>query len=250
MAILFMLLPILVLAAYAIAAKRDGTWPALRGWSFTLGIAMIVAAMSSPVQDWAHRDLRGHMAQHLLLGMFAPLAFALGAPGTLLLRRVPVGVARMIVAFLGSVPVRAILHPVTTAVLNVGGMYALYLTPFFTTSMSDPVLYIFIHVHFVVAGYLYVWSIAGPDPAPHRPGFGIRLAVLILATGAHATLGKLMYLHARPAGTGADLATVQQAAQWMYYGGDLAEGLLAAAFFGLWFRRQAGSRPRALSTMT
>ena len=63
-----------------------------------------------------------------------------------------------------------------------------------------------------------------------------RLAVLFLATATHATLGKLMYAYGWPRGTPHTLAEIEAAAQWMYYGGDLAEILLAIAFFFLWFR--------------
>ena len=190
--------------------------------------------MSPPLSGWAHHDLRGHMVQHLLLGMFAPLGLALGAPGTLLLRNVPVEVARRIVAFLHTRLVRILTHPATAALLDVGSMYVLYLTPLYALSLSNPLVHVLLHVHFVLAGYLFTWSIAGPDPAPHRPGMLTRLAVLVVAMGAHASLGKIMYGYGYPRGTRAGLAEIQAAAQWMYYGGDLAELLLAIAFFAMW----------------
>lgn len=201
--------------------------------------------MSPPVSDWAHHDLRGHMVQHLLLGMFAPLGLALGAPGTLLLRNVPVRVARGIVAFLGKLPVRFLIHPITAALLDIGGMYVLYLTPLYALSLSDPLVHVLLHVHFVISGYLFTWVIAGPDPAPHRPGMLMRLAVLFLATAAHANLGKIMYGFGYPRGTIADLGEIQAAAQWMYYGGDLAELLLTIAFFAMWFRSRHLPEPLA-----
>ena len=245
--LLFTLLPLAAAALYLVATlpeRKGGNWPWYRSVFFCLGVALIVGAMSPPMQHWAHHDLRGHMAQHLMLGMFVPLGLVLAAPGTLLLRRLPVAGARRVVGWLGVPPVRALVHPVTAGVLDVGGMYVLYLTPLYTMAMASPALHVLVHVHFVVAGCLFTWAVAGPDPAPHRPGWGVRLACLFGAMAAHAVLGKIMFLGGHPSGTGADLAEVEAAAQWMYYGGDVAEVLLACAFFAMW---RGGARDRLLS---
>lgn len=243
--VLFVALPAAVLSVYLAAASRARArahWSAWRIASFGGGIALVIAAGLPAVTDWAHQDLRGHMAQHLLLGMFAPLGLVLGAPGTLLLRSVPARAARGIAAFLGTPPVRALTHPVTVLLLDIGGMYLLYLTPLYALSQSDPVAHVLVHVHFLVSGYLFTWAIAGPDPAPHRPGMPTRLAVLFVATAMHANLGKFLYGYGFPRGTGHTLEELQAAAELMYYGGDLAEALLIVAFCAAWFRR--GS-PRA-----
>lgn len=239
--VLLVVLPTVLLVVYLIAAgriRKTSRWSAWRIASFTAGSVLIVTAMLPPLSDWAHRDLRGHMVQHLFLGMFGPLGLVFGAPGTLLLRNVSITASRRIMAFLNAPPVRFLIHPVTAALLDIGGMYLLYLTPFYALSMTDPTLFVFLHLHFVISGYLFTWSIAGPDPAPRRPGMKMRLGVLFAATAAHACLGKLMYGYGYPHGAPADLSEIQAAAQWMYYGGDLAELLLIIAFFSLWFRRR------------
>jgi putative membrane protein len=115
----------------------------------------------------------------------------------------------------------------------------LYLTPLYAASVQHGLLHHAVHVHFLAAGYLFAWSIAGPDPAPRRPGTGVRTAVLVVAAGAHSYLGKLLYAGAGelPPGAGHGTAEMEAAAQWMYYGGDLAELLLATALFAAWYRR-------------
>lgn len=227
-------------AAYAFAAHSQGRrgqpWSPWRRAAFAGGAALLAIALLPPVMAWAHGSLKGHMVQHLLMGMFAPLGLVLGAPGTLLLRSVPVRAARRIMAFLAAGPVRLLVHPFTALILDIGGMYLLYLTPLYALSLADPMVHALVHVHFVISGYLFTWSIAGPDPAPHRPGRGTRLAALFVATAAHAILGKLMYGYGFPRGTNYDPEEIQAAAQLMYYGGDMAEMLLAAAFFSAWLR--------------
>ena len=82
-----------VLCLYLLGAVRPRKpavrWSLLRSASFVLGLALLTLAATPAIVEWAHADLRGHMAQHLLLGMFAPLALVLGAPGMLLLRTLP-----------------------------------------------------------------------------------------------------------------------------------------------------------------
>lgn len=239
--LLFVLAPSIVLVLYLAGARRERikeAWSFWRTVSFTGGIVLLITAILPPVSDWAHQDLRGHMVQHLLLGMFGPLALALGAPGTLLLRNIPAATGRAIVRFLGTPPLRVLTHPITAALLDMGGMYVLYLTPLYAVSQHDPALHVLLHLHFLVSGYLFTWSIAGPDPTPHRPGMPMRLAVVFLATAAHAILAKIMYGYGYPRGITADQSELQAAAQWMYYGGDLAELLLIIAFFALWFGRR------------
>ena len=210
--------------------RRGKVWHCWRLISFSLGCGLLVLAFSPPMVEWGHSDL--------LLGMFAPIALMLGAPGTLLLRSVPVTTARRITDLAGTMPVRCLSHPVSALLLDIGGLYLLYLTPLYQLSFSEPVLHIWLHLHFVLAGYLFSWSIAGPDPAPHRPGMRLRLLVLFAAIAAHAVLGKLMYAYGFPRDAGIELAEIEAAAQLMYYGGDLAELILALVFFAGWYRRR------------
>jgi len=236
-----------VLASYLLASVRE--LRGRRGWnpwriaSFTLGIGLLAAAVSPPMMAFGHHDPRGHMVQHLLLGMFAPLALVLAAPATLLLRSVPVDAARRAARLLKSRPVHRVSHPFSALALDVGAMYLLYLTPLFAASLTRPWLGAAIHLHFLVAGSLFAWSIAGPDPAPGRPRFRTRLIALFCAIALHSTLAKVMYAYGWPRGTAYDPDLLRDAARLMYYGGDVAELLLAVALFATWYRA-AGRRYR------
>ncbi|RJN32868.1 cytochrome c oxidase assembly protein [Nesterenkonia natronophila] len=232
-------------------------WSLWRTLAWTAGVLAVVIALSPPLVEPAHHDHRYHMAQHLFLGMYAPLGLVLGAPLTLLLgalpRRGQLGLTRL----LRSGPVHAVSHPISAAVLNIGGMFVLYLTPLYTISMERQEIHWLVLAHFLLAGYLYTWSIAGPDPAPRRPGMATRVTVLILAAGAHAFLAKFLYANSAQFADGHghshshdEAASMEAAAQWMYYGGDIAEVALAVMLFSWWYRRRKSSQKPASALAT
>lgn len=220
-------------------------WSAARTIAFVSGTALLTLALSSTGEALAGGGARGHMAQHVAIGMLAPIGLVLGAPVTLFLGVASARARRRAGRLLAGRGVHVLAHPVTSAVLNVGGMYLLYLTPLYARSVESTAVHHAVHLHFVLAGSLFAWAIAGPDPAPRRPGVGVRVVVLVLAAGAHSHLAKLLYAGAGelPPGSGHGVPEMEVAAQWMYYGGDVAELALAAALFATWYR-SAGHRLR------
>lgn len=239
-----------MLGGYAVALRcRRRTLPAwrpARTVAWVGGVALVAVALSPPLMAAAHHDHRVHMAQHLLLGMYAPLALVLGTPVTLLFGALSRPSQLRFSRFHRSAFVRVVSHPVTAALLNVGGMVLLYLSPLYALSMASPLVNALVLTHFVAAGYLYAWSIAGPDPAPHRPGMVTRLAVLVVAAGVHAWLAKFLFSRAHLfGGHHGGSTTMEQAAQVMYYGGDGSELLLAVMLFAWWYRSRAPLRRAA-----
>lgn len=228
--------------AYLFAALNTracgSPWNIWRDISFSIGIILLAIALSPPVMNWAHHDLRGHMIQHLLIGMFAPLFLALALPMTLALRNLPVGIARALSRILRSSGFYWLSHPVSALLLNIGGMYLLYLTPFYALSLSNSWIHYAMHLHFLIAGYLFVWAIAGPDPTPRRTSIRTRLIVLFAAIAAHSYLSKLMYIYLWPTHTFHSSEEIREAAKIMYYGGDFAEFLLAVALFMYWYKNR------------
>jgi putative membrane protein len=231
-----------LLAAGRVRAAGDGRG----GWSrwrtaAWLGGCAVLAAAALPMLGGG--DPRGHVVRHLLLGMVAPLGLVLAAPVTLVLRVAAPPVRRTVARVLRSRPLHVLAHPGTAAVLSTGGLYLVMLTPLSVTGGDSPLL----HLHYLASGYLFAWAVAGPDPAPRRPGMAARAGALLAAAAAHAFLAKYVYAHAGalPFGTGVDVAAVRSAARLMYYGGDVAELLLAIALFAGWYRRR-GRRPPAV----
>ncbi|MGW4465063.1 cytochrome c oxidase assembly protein [Micromonospora sp. NPDC004704] len=239
------LLPVVVvtgcyLTAAGRARRTTSGWRPLRAAFFVAGAGLLAVALSPMVASAAHHDVRVHVAQHLLVGMYAPLALTLAAPMTLALRTMPRLGRRRVAGLLRWRVSHLLTHPGTVLLLNVGGLYLIYLTPVYAHARTNEALHIAVHAHVFAVGYLLAWFVAGPDPAPRRPHLGVRLAVLVLAAAAHAVLAKLLYSQAShwPPGAALDPDAVRDAARLMYYGGDLAELLLAVAVFTTWSRRR------------
>jgi putative membrane protein len=240
-----------LLAGYGLALRRRPTslrgWPAARTLAWTAGALAVAAALSPALTELAHHDHRAHMGQHLLLGMYAPLGLVLGAPVELVLGAVSRDAARTATRVLRAPVLGVLAHPITAAVLNVGGMFVLYLTPLYELTAIHAWAHALVLTHFLLAGCLYTWAIAGRGPGPRRPRLLVRAGVLVVAAGAHAYLAKLLYARADAHaghGAGHGAGTMQEAAQWMYYGGDVAEILLAVMLFSAWYRHTARWRLR------
>jgi len=241
-------LPAVVLAltaaaagSYAVLARRQarrhGSWIGWRTVSFVTGAGLLGMALS----PFPAGDFRGHMLQHLLIGMYAPLLLVMGAPATLLLRTLPPRHGRVLGRLLHVAPLRVVTHPVTALVLNLGGLLVLYLTPLYVATTQRPVLHHLVHLHFLVAGYVFAHAIAGPDPAPRRPSVTARLVVLGVAVTGHAVLSQLLYAGALVQ-VPVSAVELRGAGELMYYGGDIAELLLALAMLTTWRRPRAAGR--------
>ncbi|KOG42239.1 cytochrome c oxidase assembly protein [Streptomyces decoyicus] len=245
---------LLVAVAYLLLAHRARHRNPIQGWgrwrviSFLVGTALLAVAALPPLASFAHDDFRGHMAQHMLIGMYAPLALVLAAPVTLLLRTLPTSRARQLTNALHRRPARVLAHPAIALLLSTGSLAVLYFTPLYNATMSSLAGHWLLHAHFLLSGCLFAYAIAGPDPGPSRPGVRARLACLGIAIAAHAGISQLMYggfwvdIHA-------PIDQVQGGAEIMYYGGDIAELLLAVALVATW-RPAPRPRPRIATDPT
>jgi putative membrane protein len=236
---------LVALALYLGAAvrlrRRGDTWSRWRDLAFTAGAAGVALAASAPLPGG---EFTGHMAQHLLTGMLAPVPLVVARPVTLALRVLRGRTRRGLVAVARSVPARVLVCPPVAAALDVGGLWALYRSGLFAAVHDRPWAHALVHLHMLVAGVLFSAAVCQLEPLRHRYSVPVRAATLVLAGTAHAVLAKSLWA-APPPGTDFPAADLHTGAAAMYYGGDLAEIGLAVVIAARWYAAGGRSLRRA-----
>ena len=75
------------------------------------------------------------------------------------------------------------------AVIFTGSLIVFYYTSLFEVAMFTRMGHVLMTVHFLLAGYLFIWSLVGIDPGPKRPAYPIRLLILLITMAFHAFFG-------------------------------------------------------------
>ena len=232
------LLVVAIAAGYAYGLRRVGSWPAARTASFMTGVLALAVALLAPLES----SLSAHMAQHLLLGLVAPLLLAAGAPVRLALaasRR------RRWVRALHALPLRpAVGWAAFTAV-----MLGTHLTGWYELALENPFVHAFEHLAYLLAGLAFWIPLVAVDPLPHAPGPAARLVWLLAAmppmglVGAHLLTGTVAY-PSYP-----DLADQRSAAGLMWGTGSLLMSVaLVVIVFGALLRAERRQQRREAAT--
>ena len=211
---------LLISALYIIPLLVNKKWPRILLVYWLIGAACIAFSITGSLARDAHHHFTAHMIVHLLLGMIAPLFFVLAKPVMLFVRTLPTTASRRLMHFFKMPYIRLIAHPMTAALLNVGGLWLLYTTDLYGMMHTSALVHYIVHLHIFFAGYVFTHVILSIDFYPHRASWRLRAIVLIVAIAAHNILAKWIY--ANPL----QMISQQQAemgAMWMYYGGAIIE---------------------------
>ncbi|UAL47630.1 cytochrome c oxidase assembly protein [Sutcliffiella horikoshii] len=236
----FLLALFLFLVAVKLSNQTYTKWPLKRTLLFIGGIIFAVSALAGPIAEKAHVDFTYHMYAHLLLGMLAPLLLALSAPMTLVMRTLSVNASRKLTRFLKSKPISVVTDPAVATVLNIGGLWVLYTTSLYEAMHQHVGLYLLVHLHVFLAGYLFTISMIYVDPTVHRRSYLYRAIIFILALAGHGILSKFIY--SRPP-MGVPVEQAERGSMIMYYGGDVIDGIILFILCLQWYK---ATRPKAL----
>jgi putative membrane protein len=180
---------------YLAALRRVRGWPWTRSAATAAGLALIAVALASPLDARADRLLSAHMAQHLLLGLAAPLCLVAGAPVRLALATLPPGGRQWLARTLHRLP----LGPATGWAAFTAVMLGTHLTGLYELALRDPAVHALEHMAYLAAGLLFWAPLVGADPLPRPPGPAAKLAWLMAAmppmgiVGARLLTGGIAY---------------------------------------------------------
>ncbi|MCS4277179.1 putative copper resistance protein D [Mycetocola sp. BIGb0189] len=175
--------------------KRGDKWPWLRAVSWIAGLLLLMWITSGGINVYQRFLFSTHMMGHMALTMAVPVLLVPGAPVTLAMRAIRKrqdgsrGAREWILTAVHSRFATIITNPVVTAVLFAGSLWVFYYTEIFRWSMVDHIGHEWMIIHFVITGYLFVQSLIGIDPVPHRLAYPMRLILLIATMAFHAFFG-------------------------------------------------------------
>jgi putative membrane protein len=251
---------------YWLGGRRIGRPPGARRWrtaSFVGGLAAIVVAIGSPLDDLADKLQWAHMLQHVLLLLVAPPLLALARPWNRMWRGLPLGLrrrtGRAVTQGRFSRPVlrtaRFLGDPVPSWVLFTGTLVAWHLPFAYDETLRSPIVHALEHALFFGTGLLF-WTRVIDSPPWRSPlsepvrivyvGSAMVVAwalAVVLAMAPAALYAPYAAETSRPGGISA-LADQQLAAGVMWVPGSIpfTIAIMLVAYRWLGPRRSKGPR--------
>jgi len=169
--------------AHALARRGRGM-PLWRQLSFYLGVAVVVAALISPLDTIGEDSLfYAHMLQHIAIGEVAPLFILVGLSGPML---------RPLLAFPLVQRLRPLMYPLVALPLWGLNLYLWHLPAFYEAALESPALHAFEHGCFFAAGLLMWGALLEPLPGPGWFGSAQKATyVLVVRALGCAILGNI-----------------------------------------------------------
>lgn len=224
---------LLYFLAIIFSRRQNRPWPKYRSALWLTGSVLCLITIAGPLASAAHQDFTIHMFGHLLLGMLGPLLMVLAAPMTLLLRSLPTRYAKKVTAVLKSPFFHFLSNPVVPAVLNIGGLWLLYMTSLYSMMQSMVWVHLLVHLHVFLAGYFFAATLLYIDPIPSRYSYIYRSLVLIFALAGHKILSKVIYAYPPE---GVSKAEAESGGMLMYYGGDAVDIAIIIILCYQWYQ--------------
>lgn len=182
----------------------------------------------------AGHGFTGHMTEHVLIGMVAPVLLALGAPVTLALQATD---GRSLRRVLHSPLARVLTHPVVAWGVFGGTLVALVFSPLLEWSVRNDAVHAVVHAHFLLAGSLFATTLVAIDPLPHPLPHGGRLLAALAAVPFHAFVGVALLSASHPLFPDVypSLDDQRSAAAVLWSSGELLTLAIAGIVFARWW---------------
>ncbi len=235
-------------AGVRVLTERGRRWSRARSASFAFGLVVLLVATQSGIHAYGTTHFSLHVAQHVLIGMVAPMFLALGAPVTLALQTVSRPSKVRLLRVLHSTPVRIVTHPVVATVIFTVSLFVLYFSPLLDLALGNPWAHRALLVHFFLAGCVFYWAVLGLDPVAWKMPYAARLALVLVTVPFHGFLGLGMFGrnplapdHFSAVGIDPQAALDQQhlGAGIMWSLGEIAGLIAAAIILGQWMAHDA-----------
>ncbi len=197
--ILWLTVSLLAIAVYLngvrILHSRGDKWPLGRTLSWVAGMLVLLYVTNGAPNAYQEYLFSVHMVGHMMLSMLVPVLLVPGAPVTLLSRaQAPrtdgsKGLREWVLWAVHTPYAWIISQPVFAGLNFALSLVMFYYTPLFRWATEQHLGHQWMIVHFLITGYLFVQSLMGVDPQPHKPPFPVKLMLLIGTMAFHAFFG-------------------------------------------------------------
>jgi putative copper resistance protein D len=185
----------LYLYGVSVLHKRGDKWPLVRTISFVSGMLVLLYVTNGAMSAYQEYLFSVHMVGHMVLSMMVPVLLVPGAPVTLLSRaQAPRkdgswGMREWVLWAVHTPFAWFVSHPLFAGLNFALSLVMFYYTPLFRWATEEHLGHQWMLIHFLITGYLFVQSLMGVDPQPHRTGYPIKLMLLIGTMAFHAFFG-------------------------------------------------------------
>jgi cytochrome c oxidase assembly factor CtaG/putative copper export protein len=185
----------LYLYGVSVLRKRGDKWPLVRTISFVSGMLVLLYVTNGAMNAYQEYLFSVHMVGHMVLSMMVPVLLVPGAPVTLLSRaQAPRkdgswGIREWVLWAVHTPFAWFVSHPLFAGLNFALSLVMFYYTPLFRWATEEHIGHQWMLIHFLITGYLFVQSLMGVDPQPHRTGYPIKLMLLIGTMAFHAFFG-------------------------------------------------------------
>ena len=166
---------VLIAVAYAVRARtltrRGQPVPGWRVALFSLGIALLLVSVASPIAEIGEEELFSfHMAQHLMIGDLAPLCLLAGLTGPLL---------RPLLALPGVMRLRVFANPFVALPIWAANLALWHVPAMYEAAVENGAVHALEHTAFFAAGIVLWLPVLETLPAPEWFGTGAKLAYIV-----------------------------------------------------------------------
>ena len=177
---------------YAASVRRlsdkGRSWSRPRSVAYFAGLFVLAIATQSPIAANDDTYFSVHVVQHLLLNMAGPILLCLGAPITLFLQAANRNIQSKMLHVLHHPVIKVVTFPAVSWLIFVVTLFVLYYSGLYELSLNNRWFHDLVHIHFILAGFLFFSPVVAIDPHPWRMPHGARLLYVGLTLPAHAFL--------------------------------------------------------------
>ncbi len=172
--------------------RRGDAWSAGRTAYWMLGMLQLAYATVGPLGEYDTVLFSVHMVQHMMLSMTIPVALAQGAPVTLALRTLRGRLRSGLLWLVGSKLARWALFPPLTTAAIILMPFVLYTSGLYDLTLRNDTFHDLLHLWMLVTGSAFFMPLVGPDPAPWKVPYPIRILLFFLTMPFHAFIGTML----------------------------------------------------------